>query len=127
MKKLVKVFCALLLITASVFAYGQDALKDSTVINGLYKRDTITRDVPLAFLRQADVMWSQRIWRVMDLREKQNLVFYYPITPTPDRKSLWEIITKALKSGQLAAFEDNTIVDPDNTFDVRLTKDKILQ
>jgi len=130
MKNPAKGFCALSLIMASTIVEGQipGILGDTNPPpNGLYQKDTITRDVPLAFLRQADVMWAQRIWRVIDLREKQNLSFYYPITPTLDRKSLWEIITKALKSGQLAAYEDNTIVDPDNTFDVRLTKDKIEQ
>ena len=49
-----------------------------TVLDGVYvNENTPSRKViPYTNLRQADVMWSKRIWRRMDLRKKQNQVFY---------------------------------------------------
>ena len=32
-------------------------------------------------LREADVMWEKRVWRVIDIREKMNLPFAYPEMP----------------------------------------------
>ena len=50
----------------------------SNVLDGAYvKESNITkRVVPYPALREADVMYTQRIWQEMDLREKIN----HPIT-----------------------------------------------
>jgi len=44
--------------------------------------DRITLDerqiIPYDHIREADVFWSKRIWRVVDTREKMNLCFKYP-------------------------------------------------
>jgi len=48
------------------------------------------------FAREADIMWSKRIWRRLDLREKFNHPLYYPITPINDRQSLFDVLKCAL-------------------------------
>ena len=54
------------------------------------------RPVPYPTVREADVVWAKRVWRVIDLREKQNLPLFYPKTPVRDRKSLASVLIDAV-------------------------------
>lgn len=59
------------------------------------------------YVREADIVWSCRIWRVIDFKEKINQVFYYPIVPDQGRKNLTTILDEALTEGRIRAFEDD--------------------
>jgi len=62
--------------------------------------------IPYPFLREADVPWSKRIWRLIDMREKMNHTLYYPLTERPDgRKNLISIILGEVKAGNLNAYD----------------------
>jgi len=61
--------------------------------------------VPYAAMREADIMWQRRIWRVIDLREKMNQYLYYPFEITNGRRSLFSIIQSGLRAGQLQAYD----------------------
>jgi len=79
----------------------------SNVLDGAYVKETnITkRVVPYPALREADVMYTKRVWRQMDLKEKMNHQFYYPIQPIMDRKSLFDVMRTALiEEGTLVAY-----------------------
>jgi gliding motility associated protien GldN len=78
------------------------------VLDGVYvKEHTPERQViPYPYLREADVMWSKRIWRMIDLNEKINLPLRYPLTKaTTDRKSLIDLLIDAIKEGSLTAYD----------------------
>ncbi|MEO6902729.1 MAG: gliding motility protein GldN [Bacteroidia bacterium] len=66
------------------------------------------------YVREADVMWSKRVWRVIDLREKMNLPLYFPNEPTPCLMSLFDVFKKALLTGKLKAYA-NPIFDDEFT------------
>ena len=62
--------------------------------------------VPYANVREADVMWSKRLWRVLDLREKMNLPLYYPLEILPGRRSLYSVIQKGVFAGKISKVYD---------------------
>lgn len=105
----------LMLITFSVTAQN--------VLDGVYvKEHTPTRQVvPYAHLREADVMWNKRIWRVIPLSEKMNLPFKFPLSKTmKDRRNLIDVIMDAVLEGSLTAY--NSI---DDEFTMPMTKAEV--
>ena len=87
-----------------------------TVLDGPYiKENTKTqRVVPYTHLREADIMWARRVWRVIDLREKINHSLYYPTEPINDRKSLFDVIKQALLiDGSITAYDPGPLLQDD--------------
>ncbi len=54
----------------------------SQVLDGAFARETTVKRnvVPLPYIREADAMYSKKILRILELKEKQNLPLYYPQT-----------------------------------------------
>ncbi|MEN9611267.1 MAG: hypothetical protein RLZZ628_2081 [Bacteroidota bacterium] len=52
-------------------------------LDGIVQKSTIIEKqiLPYETVREADIMWEKRIWRVLDVREKMNLPFSYPEEP----------------------------------------------
>ena len=61
--------------------------------------------IPYAHVGERDYVWSKRIWRTIDLREKMNYPLYYPLEKTSERHSLWHILTDAIMRGDLTAYK----------------------
>lgn len=82
--------------------------------DGIYdKENSINRRyIPYTHLREADVSWEKRVWRKIDMREKQNQQLYYPKEQVVSRISLMQLITKYVLSGQIIAFKDEEFLEP---------------
>ena len=81
----------------------------------IYEKDITDKSpVPYPHLREADVMWSKKYVRIIDLREKMNLPLYYPTEPIGDRKSLIDIIMEAVRSGEVTVYEARLMDDEMN-------------
>jgi gliding motility associated protien GldN len=124
-----------LLIFGLICVFGVSSFSTSAqeeVIDGLFEKQHVInrKPVPYPSIREADVLWAKKVWRVIDLREKINLPLYYPTTTMDDRYSLIDLILKGVVGeigdgvlGDLDAFSANT----DDEFKTRLnTEDEIL-
>lgn len=70
--------------------------------------------LPYQPLREADILWERRIWRVVDVREKMNLPFMAPESP------LFKILADAAISNELAVYSTE-----DDKFSKRLTQEQL--
>ena len=61
--------------------------------------------VAYPYLREADYIWSKRVWSTIDLREKFNYPLYYPLEKLTDRWSLFHILKEGVMSGALVAYK----------------------
>ncbi|CAG5084388.1 type IX secretion system ring protein PorN/GldN [Parvicella tangerina] len=92
--------------------------------NGVMKGSHIQHHIPTKrvvnypYLRNADVMWAKRVWRTIDLRQKQNYALYYPLEPiSQDRMSLFDVIKYgALTEGSLTIYDYKNGVYNDDQF-----------
>lgn len=63
--------------------------------------------VAYASLREADVMWAKRVWRIMDLRQKMNQPYYYPMEPNNERVNLITVLRQGVGTGAIQAYDPN--------------------
>jgi len=127
MKKLVSfsVLLALVLILANT-SFGQ-------VLDGAFARETTVKRnvVPLPYIREADAMYSKKILRKLELKEKQNLPLYFPQTsmiypgelqPQRSRMNLlnlvYEVGIKGVTYDKATGKENETIESTDNRYPV---------
>ena len=108
MKKVFLVFGFLIGLLPN--AYSQD------IIDGAYEKDIRDGDnarliQPYQYVREADAMWSTKIERIIDLKEKMNQVFYYPLQPIDDRQNLIDVLMQAIEEGTITAYGNPTYDD----------------
>jgi gliding motility associated protien GldN len=76
--------------------------------DGVYDKENSTnrRVIPYTHLREADVTWEKRVWREIDMREKQNQQLYFPLEIGVSRISLLQVLFKYILKNELIAFSD---------------------
>ena len=106
----------LTLIAIGLLGLGSQ-LNAQSVLDGVYVKEHIPtkKVISYTYLREADVMWEKRVWRIIDLREKINLPLYYPLVPLSDRWSLFDIMRHHLEQapGSLTPY---LTFDPNNLY-----------
>ena len=84
--------------------------QEEQFIDDIVQRRIIFEDriLPYEPLREADIPWEKRIWRVIDVREKLNLPFQYPEMP------FITILMDAAMAGDITVFsgEDDKFSSP---------------
>ncbi len=102
-----KLFVAFLTISMMLSMGMQAQIIDEAPKDALYDDENILnqKPMPLPTIRAADVMWSKRVWREIDFRQKFNQKFYFPIETQANWKSFITVVLDALKEGQMQAYD----------------------
>jgi gliding motility associated protien GldN len=80
---------------------------NAQIVNGAFKRNDIfqKKPMPLPMVRESDVFWSKKVWRIIDLREKMNQSLYYPEVESDGRLNLISLLLKGIESGQITPYD----------------------
>ncbi len=91
------------------------------VRDGVYDRvDHINTPLVQQAVRENDIMWKKRVWREIDIREKQNMAFRYPGDDYTGGGYFIEIVLDAIKKGKVKAYSNI-----DDRFTATLSKQNI--
>ena len=78
--------------------------------------------IPYGYVDDRDVLWSKVVWEFIDLNQKINLPYYFPIDTTniaSDRRSLFDTLVRGIKQGKIKeAYSDSF-------FTSKITNDEI--
>lgn len=64
----------------------------------------VNRSLEQSSIREADVAWKRRVWRVIDVRQKQNQAFVYAGDEYSGGGAFIEILLNAIRKGKVAAY-----------------------
>ena len=79
--------------------------KPSLVKDGVIDRvPHVNKALEFSRIREADAAWASRIWRQIDVREKQNQAFIYEGDEYTGGGAFIEILIDAVKKGKIAAY-----------------------
>jgi gliding motility associated protien GldN len=119
MKRVIALFIGLFLMTVSFVKLTAQDIKTE-----VYVREHIPNKIPVpyAYVREADVMWAKDVYRIIDLKQKQNLALYYPTHPIGDRMNLIDLLLYGIDNEGIRAFSTD---DPLNEFTIPMTRDQI--
>ena len=105
-----RLFFAFLILILGFAPVTKAQIVDESPSDGLYPEEEMApvKPVPYPYIRKADVMWSKRIWREIDFRQKFNQKFYFPTDPQENWKSFITVVLDALKEGKITAYDIST-------------------
>lgn len=90
-----------------------------TPLDDVVKKEVMMerRVLPYQPVRESDIFWEKRVWRVIDVREKMNLPFAYPEEP------FFKILSDAASKGDLPVY---TTDEDGAKFKKRMSTDDVL-
>ncbi|MDB4709503.1 gliding motility protein GldN [Flavobacteriaceae bacterium] len=81
-------------------------------------------DIPLSYgyIDDRDILWSKVVWEFVDLNQKINLPYYYPIDTaniSNDRRSLFDTLLKGIRTGSIKnVYSDSFFTSKMSTQDI---------
>ncbi len=95
----------LLIIMSCILIVGASNAQISAFEDFTYPHTAVKerKAVPYRYIREANVKWSKRVHRIIDVREKQNKVMHWPRNP------FYLMIWNAAMDGEVAAYRDDSL------------------
>src|SRR5207249_2535190 len=83
-----------------------DTVKKSLRNDAAFEKNAMTERTPLdyEFLRWDDALFTERVWREIDIREKINSVFRNKSTDNNGDQRFLNIVVNAVRTGKVTAF-----------------------
>jgi len=69
------------------------------------------KPMPYPYLRESDVFWEKRVWRIIDFKEKMNQPLYFPERPQGRWRSLMQVLWDAVLANEITAYGYETSTD----------------
>jgi len=97
-------------LLATSYVCAQANILNATKVEEIGKqtdaRIAADNDKPLAYgyIDERDILWSKVVWEFVDLNQKINLPYYFPIDTTNmsnDRRSLFDTLMRGIKNGSI--------------------------
>jgi gliding motility associated protien GldN len=102
MKKIFGLFIAVCLSFISLNAQTEAAPffdDKGTVRLQTLEMDAMADTIATVFHRADDIVWSRVVYRIVDMRDKQNYQLYFPTRPNDEYKSLFRLMLDAISAG----------------------------
>lgn len=97
-------------IAGGISSIAQSNLLNAKTVSEIGKKTAAQKisdnDKPLAYgyVDDRDVLMGKTTWEIIDLNEKINFPFYFPVDTAnigADRRSLYDVLTKAMRNGKI--------------------------
>jgi gliding motility associated protien GldN len=107
MKRITFITASLIILLAGSRMEVSAQILDNLPQDVIYYDNDLEDVTPIALpaVRKADIMWSKRLWREIDMRQKMNQPFYYPVVPHNNWRNFITVIMDALKEGSITAYD----------------------
>lgn len=117
-------FASLCYITAVAQSNILNAQKPSDIGKKTVQQKAYDNDKPLeyGYIDDRDILWSKVVWEYIDLNERINMPYYYPIDTmrvSVNRRSLYDTLLRGIKNGEI------TEVYEDSYFTAKVTMSEI--
>ena len=103
-------YLVFLAFATSSVVFAQAGLLNAKKVEDIGKKtaEQISADddkpIPYGYIADRDVLWSKVVWEYVDLNQKINLPYYYPIdtaNTVSTRRSLFDTLMKGIKKGDI--------------------------
>ncbi len=115
MKSIKKLFFTLLVFSVGNMVVAQNNLLNARTageigdesIEDIYAK--ADGPIPYEYVNDRDVLFQKKVWEVLPLDQKQNLVYYFPLEETIDRKPLFNVLKDAVMNKKITEvyYDDN--------------------
>ena len=125
-------------LLATSYVCAQANILNATKVEEIGKqtdaRIAADNDGPLAYgyIDERDILWSKVVWEFVDLNQKINLPYYFPIDTSNisnDRRSLFDTLLRGIRKGSIKnVYSDSFFTSKMSTQDIneRLVDNRIL-
>ena len=84
--------------------------------------DEAKKPLDYAYISDRDVMWSTTVWETVDLSQKLNMPYYFPVDTNSidsSRRSLYDALMNGIKSGKITEiYEDDYFTQKISSTDI---------